>query len=236
MTQAPRHLPREGKYQWIYLWSLPLRTMHWLSAMALVVLGVTGIYIGNPFIFTGGDTADHFLMGRVRFAHFLAAGVLVMTAIVRLYWLFAGNRYERWEALFPVRRDDLRHFWLQFKSYLTVRYEDAPQYLGHNPMQQMSYTGLYLVAAVQVATGFALYGQSNPGGFFFTVFGWLGPLFGGMPNLRFVHHVLTWVFACYIPIHIYFSIRADMLEHSSMISSMITGGRFEPVDKRFEDG
>ena len=27
-----------------------------------------------------------------------------------------------------------------------------------------------------MVTGFALYGQSNPGGFFFTAFGWIGPL------------------------------------------------------------
>ena len=42
----------------------------------------------------------------MRLVHFAAAAVLVATAIVRMYWLLAGNRFERWRALFPVRPRD----------------------------------------------------------------------------------------------------------------------------------
>lgn len=113
--------------------------------------------------------------------------------------------------------------------------EKAPRYLGHNPLQQLSYTGLYAVAALQVVTGFALYGQYDATSIFYRAFNWIGPLFGGMPNVRFVHHEMTWVFAIYVPIHVYLSLRADVLEHNSTISSMVSGGRIVPADEHFVD-
>jgi Ni/Fe-hydrogenase b-type cytochrome subunit len=224
-----------GEYKWVYLWGWPLRAMHWLAAIAIVVLAGTGLFIGRPYFVVAGDTADHYLMGWVRFIHFLAAAVLVATVIVRVYWLFAGNKFERWVALFPVRPRDWVNMFRQVKFYLMIHPEKAPHYLGHNPLQQFSYTGIYLLALLEIVTGFALYGQANPGGFFFTVFGWLGPLFGGMQVLRFVHHVTTWAFLIFIPIHVYLATRADVLERGGSISSIITGGRFVPAKQHFVD-
>jgi Ni/Fe-hydrogenase b-type cytochrome subunit len=234
-SARPAPLPREGDFRWISLWGVPLRMMHWASALSLLVLGVTGLYIGKPYFVNAGDTGEHFLMGWMRFIHFTAAAVLVMTAIVRMYWLFAGNRYERLSALFPFSSKDQRNLLKQAKAYMTLRMEEAPVYLGHNPMQQMSYTSIYMVALIQVITGFALYGQANPGGIFFTTLNWIGPVLGGMPNVRFIHHVMTWAFAIYLPLHIYFAIRSDVLERNSSISSIFTGGKMVPTGHKFED-
>jgi Ni/Fe-hydrogenase 1 B-type cytochrome subunit len=228
-------LPREGEYRWVTLWGKPLRAMHWIAALAIVVLAVTGLYIGKPYFMTGGDTSQHFLMGWVRFTHFAAAAALVMTAIVRVYWLFRGNQFERHRALLPLGRKAFKDVALQAKSYLLIRPDEAPRYLGHNPLQQFSYTMLYGVAALQVITGFALYGQAEPGGFFFTTLGWVAPLLGGIQAVRFAHHVLTWVFLIFIPVHIYLAVRADILEHNTAISSMISGGRMVSAGSRFED-
>jgi Ni/Fe-hydrogenase b-type cytochrome subunit len=215
-----------GNYRWVSIWGAPLRVMHWVAAVCIVVLAETGLYIGKPYFITSGETSAHYLMGWVRFLHFTAAAMLVMTAIVRFYWLFAGNRFERWKALFPVRPRDWVNMFRQVKFYLMIQPEKAPQYIGHNPMQQLSYTGMYLVAAVMVISGFVLYGQSNPDGFFFHVFGWIAPLVGGIQIVRFVHHVLTWAFLIFIRIHVYLTLRADLLERAGVVSSIITGGRF----------
>lgn len=227
--------PPTGEYRWVYLWGSPIRAMHWIAVLSLLVLVVTGFYIGQPYFMTGGEASSHFLMGWVRFAHFTAAGVLVMTAIVRMYWLFMGNRYERLAALFPVRRRDWVNLGRMVKFYLMIRPEQAPKYLGHNPLQQLSYTLIYAAAAVMVVTGFALYGQANPDGLIYSLTNWIGPLFGGMPVVRFVHHVLTWAFLIFIPIHVYLAIRADHLERTGVISSIISGGRFVPAQHDFVD-
>jgi Ni/Fe-hydrogenase b-type cytochrome subunit len=209
--------------------------MHWAAAGSIVVLAVTVFYIGKPYFITSGEASAHFLMGWMRFLHFTAAGVLVATAIIRLYWLFAGNQFERWRALFPVWKQDWVNLVKQVKFYLMIRPEKAPHYLGHNPLQQFSYTGLYTLAAMQVITGFAMYGQSRPGGLWYTLFGWVVPLLGGIQIVHFVHHVLTWVFLAFIPIHIYLALRSDLLERTGTISSIISGGRFVRSDVKYVD-
>ena len=227
--------PASGDYHWVYLWEWPIRAMHWVAMFCILGLTVTGLYIGKPYFIASGDTADHFMMGWVRFVHFALAAVFVATGIVRVYWLFAGNRFERWRALFPLRLRDWGNMWRQVKFYLMIQPEKAPHYLGHNPLQQLSYTGIYLAAALMVVTGFAMYGQSNPGGLFYNAFNWVGIVMGGIPVVRFVHHVLTWVFLIFIPIHIYLAIRADHLERTGVVSSIISGGRFVPADEHFID-
>ncbi len=241
-TPPPEHLHlgrplahRQGRYEWVYLWGWPIRAMHWAAVASIVALVVTGLYIGKPYFLTTGEASSHYLMGWMRFIHFSAAAVLVATGIVRVYWLFAGNRFERLRALFPLRGRDWANMWRQVKFYLMIRPEKAPHYLGHNPLQQLSYTGVYLLALVMAVTGFALYGQSNPGGFFFQVFGWLGPFMGGMQNVRFLHHVLTWAFLIFIPIHVYLALRADLMERTGAVSSIISGGRWIPSDEEFID-
>jgi Ni/Fe-hydrogenase b-type cytochrome subunit len=235
VTLAHEAPPPRGNYKWIYLWGWPIRAMHWIAVGCIVTLTVTGLYIGKPYFMTSGEASDHFLMGWVRALHFGAAAVLMMTAVVRTYWLFAGNRFERLAALFPVRGRDWVNLFKQVKFYLMIRPEEAPRYLGHNPLQQLSYTFLYLVAAIMVATGFTLYGQSNPGGIWYGLTNWMVPVFGGLQIVRWVHHVLTWLFLIFIPIHIYLAIRADLLERTGTISSIVSGGRFVPSDVDFED-
>ena len=228
--------PPSGEYEWVYLWERPLRFMHWVAALCIAALAVTGLFIGRPYFMPSGDPRSAFLMGWVRFTHFLAAAVLVMTAIVRLYWLFMGNRFERWAALFPVRRRDLKNLFGMIKFYLMIKPERAPRYLGHNPLQQFAYTGIYGAAALAVVTGFAMYGLSDPNGILYALFNWVNTLFGGEQIVRFVHHVLTWVFLIFIPIHVYLAIRADAIERTGSISSIISGGRFVPKHEDWADG
>ena len=228
-------LPPRGpvEYRWVYLWGVPLRLMHWAAAASIVTLIVTGFFIGAPYFLS--NSTSPLVMSRMRLVHFAAAAVLVATAIVRMYWLLAGNRFERWRALFPVRPRDWGNLLRQVKFYLMIQPEKAPRYLGHNPLQQWSYTGIFVVALVMVCTGFALYGLSNPQGIFFRAFGWVHTLLGGAQGTRFVHHVLTWVFIIFIPVHIYLASRADVWEHQGSISSIISGGRFVPEHEEFVD-
>lgn len=215
-----------ARYRWVYLWSWPIRATHWMAVAAFVVLIVTGFYIGGPYFVTGGEASQHYFMGTMRLSHLVAAAVMVACGIVRMYWLFMGNRFERWRALFPLRREDWVNLGKQVKYYLLIHPERAPHYLGHNPLQQLSYTALYAAVVIQIVTGFILYGLYAPGGMWSTSLGWTIPLLGGVQIVRFVHHALTWVFLIFIPIHIYLALRAELLEHTGTISSIVSGGRF----------
>jgi Ni/Fe-hydrogenase 1 B-type cytochrome subunit len=80
-----------------------------------------------------------------------------------------------------------------------------------------------------------MYGQSRPGGFWYTLFGWVVPLLGGIQVVHFVHHVFTWLFIMFIPIHIYLALRADVMERTGTISSIVSGGRFVRSDVNYVD-
>ncbi|MDH5234328.1 MAG: Ni/Fe-hydrogenase, b-type cytochrome subunit [Gemmatimonadota bacterium] len=224
-----------GHFTWVYLWGAPLRAMHWIAALCVVVLVVTGLYIGRPYFMTSGEASSHFLMGWVRFIHFTAAATIVMTGIVRVYWLFAGNQFERLRALAPISKGSLANIGKTAMAYLTFRPDKQPNFVGHNPLQQLSYTGVYLLMVVMVITGFTLYGQSNPDGLIFRAFAWVPPLLGGLQAVRLVHHALTWAFIIFILLHVYLAVRSDYVERAGVVSSIITGGRYVSMDERYED-
>jgi len=229
-----RGIPRPmGEFRWVYLWGLPLRAMHWLAAVCIVVLIVTGLYIGNPY-FVGGIEPG-LIMTKFRFAHYLAAVVLATTALVRVYWLFAGNRFERLKALFPVRPRDLKNLFRMVKFYLMVGREQVPHYLGHNPLQQLNYTLVFAAGLLAVVTGFTLFGLASPTGWIYAATNWMVPWFGGIQNVRIIHHSITWFFLIFIPAHIYLSFRADVIEGGGTVSSIVTGGRFFEADEVYED-
>jgi Ni/Fe-hydrogenase 1 B-type cytochrome subunit len=229
-------LPRaRGDITWIYVWGAPLRFSHWLSAVTLLVLFVTGLFISFPMWVTSGEASSHFLMGRFRFVHYTAAAFLVFGGIIRVYWMFAGNQFERWSALFPFTRQNVRHMVAMLKSYVTLDADLQPHFVGRNPLAQVAYTTIYVLTTIMIVTGFAMYGQSNPGGFFHTLFGWVPPLVGGLQHVRLLHHSIAWFYPIFFFAHIYLAIRSDYLERAGVVSSMLTGGRFVASHEKFED-
>ena len=52
-----------------YIWELPVRWSHWVNVTSIVILAVTGFFIGTPVSF--GSSASDFTMGWIRFVHFL---------------------------------------------------------------------------------------------------------------------------------------------------------------------
>lgn len=230
----PERVSPGGSYRWVEVWGVPIRLTHWAAAASIVVLFWTGLYLGRPYFMTslGGGA---FTVQFARFAHFVAAGVLVAMAVLRVYWLFAGNKWERWSALFPVRRRNWKNLWCSVKFYLFLREPEPERYLGHNPLQQLFYTFTYFVGAAMMVTGFLLYAQANPTGTMYRAIGWATPLLGGNQVVRTIHHVLPWYYPAFVIVHAYMAIRDDLVERSGMISSIFGGGRLVPKDEHFAD-
>ncbi len=57
---------------------------------SILVLSITGFYISDPFIGTVGIATNEFLMGTVRFIHFVTAFVFTSSVLFRIYWALAG--------------------------------------------------------------------------------------------------------------------------------------------------
>jgi len=210
----------------VYVWDLPVRSFHWVHVVSMIALAFTGYYIGHPFIIVPSETAHTYLMGWMRYLHFIFAFALALSFLVRVYWLFVGSQYASWRDWIPASRERRAFLWKQFKYYIFLTRE-RPHYLGHNPQAGLSYAALGVMMLIQGIIGFALYAESYSGGFWRAVFGWLLTLASNQ-TLRLVHHALMWVFGIFTIIHIYMAVLEEVEEREFSISAMIGGAKFDP--------
>ena len=84
---------------------------------------------------------------------------------------------------------------------------------------------MFLLALVQVFTGFALYADMSTW-WLPKLFEWVTPLFGGDILLRTVHHITMWMFIFFSMVHVYLVFYHDWLEGRGEVSSMFGGYKF----------
>lgn len=211
----------------LYVFEAPVRIWHWLHALSVVVLAATGYLIANPLPSIGGEASEHFLMGNLRMIHFIAAYVFAIGFAVRIYWGFVGNKYSRELLYLPVWRGAWwRELFEEVKYYLFLR-RDPPYTDAHNALAQ---TAMWffnvLLGLFMIVTGFALYGEGlGLGSWADTWFGWAIPLLGGSQEVRMLHTFGMWLFIVFTIIHIYMSIRAEIMSSQSSVSTIISGWR-----------
>ncbi len=205
----------------VRVWDLPVRLTHWINVACILVLSITGYYIANPFVGTQGDATLQFLMGTVRFVHFLVAFIFTVSVLFRIYWAFRGNTYARWRQFLPTTRKRWREFGRMLRYYTFLR-RDPPAQIGHNPLAGITYTGLYVLLVLQIVTGFALYSLPFHGGFWPFAFGWIIHIFGTQP-VRLVHDIIMWLIIAFTIHHVYSAVLIDIEERSGLVSSIITG-------------
>lgn len=218
---------RPAEWVRVPVWPASLRWMHWLNVVAIVALTVTGFYIADPFFRPGPAVSPDtgYFMGYVRLVHYSVAWAWVTLGLVRLYLLFfSRDRFVRWPTLWPLKnREDLRNTGRTISAYLLVHPDEAPTYVAHNPLQQITYTGIYLMSLLQVVTGFALYGLNNPRSNLWRWFQlpveWLGA-----PDVRLLHYLVMLAFWVFLVLHVYLAVRADTVDRNGGISSMLSGG------------
>ncbi|MDD2422330.1 MAG: Ni/Fe-hydrogenase, b-type cytochrome subunit [Heliobacteriaceae bacterium] len=215
-----------------YVWQLPIRFFHWINAACIVVLFLTGIFIGRPFaspLNTAGDGTVSFLMGYVVYTHMVAAYIFIFNFLFRIYWWIAGNAYSRFRFR-PWTKQYWVSLWHTVKFYLFFEKEEEP-YLGHNPLAELSYFVFLAFASVfMIITGFVLYASINPGSILFTWFTWASSLLGGIAYTRFFHHLMAWAFIVFFCVHFYLCIRHDALEKDGTMSSIVNGWKFKSAD------
>jgi Ni/Fe-hydrogenase 1 B-type cytochrome subunit len=203
----------------LYIWQVPVRVTHWVTATCIVVLSLTGGYIADPFLIPAGGG----VMSTIRMIHIITALTFLVSGLVRTYWLLAGNRFSRWTAFIPTNRYQLTELFRQAGFYGFVR-KDIPEVLGHNQLAATAYLALFALLLVETVTGFALDGLmgAEPGA---TLFGWLRELFGAQA-LRQVHHLAMWMILAIALFHVYSCILVDHIEHNGLVSSIVSGWKF----------
>ncbi len=83
--------PSESGYGRKYVWQWPVRLAHWITAISVTMLFLTGLYIANPALAPNGEAYNHFVMGSVREIHFVAGYGLLCGFLLRIYCFYFGN-------------------------------------------------------------------------------------------------------------------------------------------------
>ncbi|KXX63406.1 Ni/Fe-hydrogenase, b-type cytochrome subunit [Marichromatium gracile] len=217
----------------VYVYQAPVRVWHWVNALSILVLAITGYLIGAPPPTLSGEASEHYLMGNIRFLHFAAAYVFAVGFLFRIYWALVGNTYSRQLFSLPFWR---RRFWRELvhelRWYAFLEREPC-KYIGHNPLAHLFMVAIITVGGlVMIVTGFALYAeQTGLGSWQDELFGWVIPWVGQSQDVRMWHHWGMWVIVVFVMLHVYTAIREDIMSRQSLISTMISGWRMFKDDR-----
>ncbi len=220
-------MQKEITQKGVYVYEVPVRLWHWVNALSITLLAITGYLIANPMSTLPGEASDHFLMGYIRFIHFASAYIFVIAFIGRIYWVFVGNKYSKELFKLPCFRCGFFKELIHEVRWYAFLEKEPKQYIGHNPLAH-----LFIVVIItfggfaMVLTGFALYSeQTGVDSWQDTLFGWLIAMTGQSQDVRMWHHWGMWIIVTFVIMHIYVAIREDIMSRQSLISTMVSGWR-----------
>jgi len=215
----------------VYVWQLPVRLYHWVNALSIVILSVTGYIIGDPpAIQSAAEASYSYWFGTVRAVHFITAYVFFFNFVIRIYWGFAGNRFANWRNFVPYTKRHWLDMWDIIRvDILQVKCENNPN-LGHNALASFTYFLTFLAFLLQVLTGFGIYAAMSHS-WLATLFAWVPSILGGDIVTREIHHILMWFFILFSLVHVYLVFYHDYIERNGTTSSMIGGWKFQEEGK-----
>lgn len=221
---------RRENLEEVYVWQVPMRIYHWLNALCIIVLSITGFIIADPVAVVDATEATYsFWFGTVRLIHFIAGFVFFFNLVFRLYWSFAGNRFAKWDNFVLLKKEQWKEFFEIVKVDILMLKTKPVESIGHNTVAAFTYFIMFFSAVLQATTGFALYAQMSQASFP-KLFSWVIPLFGGEFIVRDIHHITTWAFILFALVHIYLVLYHDYIERRGETSAMIGGWKFVRED------
>lgn len=208
-----------------YVWEIPVRVTHWVNALCILTLCITGYFIGSPISL--GDNPSQFVMGWFRFIHFVAGYTFAISVLARVYWSFVGNEYASWRVFFPWLTSEGRHEMYAVFSWYVFLNRKVPRELGTNAMAAFVYFFAFLLYLLLIATGFALYVQYTSHTVLNFIFGWITFI---IPSqwVRMAHHFSMYFLIGFVINHIYSGGLVDTKSQGGVISSIFSGYKAGP--------
>jgi thiosulfate reductase cytochrome b subunit len=209
------------RHHWI------VRFTHWSAFVLLVGMVASGLQIYGAYTRFGerGEPAFPNVFEGVAFPEWarlggwLAGGLnwhfLLMWPLIGVGLLYIGYLIVsgEWKKL-VFRPSDMRPAREMQKYYLRIRKGHPPQG-KHNALQKLAYSGVMLLGALAVLTGFAMYKPVQ--------LAWLASLFGGFQAARYWHFWATWIFVGFVVVHVTLVFVADPASLRAMITGRYRG-------------
>jgi len=215
--------PAHGQVR-VYVWEWPVRFAHWIIATTILSLSITGYYMHSPFVIPHGRTA--YVMGTMRFVHVVSGFAFLCAILIRVVWMFIGNRWSSWDQLIPTTKKRLKDFVETCRYYGFMSWSPTP-HVGHNALAGAAYAAVFGMGIVEIVTGLTLYSRvlgSRALSFFV---GWI-PRFVDIQWLREIHFLLMFGFWMFFIHHLYTAILVSIEEENGVMESIFSGYKFIP--------
>ncbi|MBN1605412.1 MAG: cytochrome b/b6 domain-containing protein [Polyangiaceae bacterium] len=198
------------------LYTLYERLWHWLQALVIILLSITGFEIHAP------DTLHLFGFVWATRIHEVCALITIANGFLSLFYHVATGAIRQY---FPPPKDIFSLGAAQASYYLFGIFKGAPHPFVRRPerklnvLQQLTYLAiLNVLLPVQVVTGALMWQASRIPGLVQTL--------GGLGTLATIHVAAAWLFVAFVIMHVYLATTGSTpLSH---IRSMITGYDEEP--------
>ena len=189
---------------------LALRVTHWINAIAMIVMIMSGWAIYNDEVIFGWLHFPHWMTigggaeGALQW-HFAAMWLLMLNGLCYLAYGFATGRFRH--RLLPISPHQLV---ADVRAALAFRlaHDDITHY---NAVQKLLYAGVIAIIIVQVLSGFAVWKPMQ--------LSELAALFGSFQGARLAHFIGMALIVGFLVVHV-----ALALVVPKTIAAMITGG------------
>lgn len=204
-----------------------VRLWHWANALLVVVLCITGYFIGVPPPSALGDTSSLYIMGWIRFLHLASGYLFTLLALARLWLVFVEKGIAHHLFLPAVWRTEWFDGFMRQIRWNFLMVDKPTRYVGLNPLGNIAMVFMYILPGLLVIiTGFAMYAEvTGHESWQYFLFGWVTAIFGNTMDLHVIHRLAMWVMVGFSFVHVYIAVREDVLSRQTMISSMLSGER-----------
>lgn len=241
---APPPPPRRIAYRH----RLPTRIWHWINALTVIVMLMSGLMILNahPRLYWGqfGANFDHawvdfgrrpfpgwatipstYNLAAARRWHLAFAWVLVAGLVIFLLVSLWNRHVQR--DLKPTREDlSPRHIWHDLREHARLNFPTGDAALRYNTLQKLAYIAvIFILLPLMLLTGLAM----SPG--VDAAWPWLLDLVGGRQSARSIHFLSAAGLLLFIIVHLVMVLLAGPINE---IGSMITGRFRIPPERTSE--
>ena len=220
-----------------YRHRLPTRIWHWVNAVSVIVMLMSGLMILNahPRLYWGqfGANFDHawvnfgprpfpgwatipssYNLAAVRIWHFAFAWVLIVGLIAFLLTSLWNRHVQR--DLAPTGEElRPRHIWQDIRDHARLRFPTGDAALRYNILQKLSYVAvIFVLLPLMILTGLTMSPSMDAS------WPWLLDLFGGRQSARSIHFLCAAALLGFIIVHLVMVVLAGPFNE---VRSMITG-------------
>jgi Ni/Fe-hydrogenase b-type cytochrome subunit len=245
LPDEPRPPPEPRRVA--YRHRLPTRIWHWLNAVTVLVMLMSGLMILNahPRLYWGqyGANFDHawidfgprpfpgwatipsnYNLAAARIWHLAFAWLLVIGLVAFLLTSLWNRHVQR--DLAPTSAELApRHVWKDIKNHARLDFPTGDAALRYNVLQKLSYVAvIFVLLPLMILTGLAMSPAMD------AAWPWLLDVFGGRQSARSIHFIVAAALLAFILVHLVMVVLAGPVNE---IWSMISG-RFRVPPERSE--